>query len=96
MLAGEGESQAFGMNDLGDVVGSSWHVTSPQFFSAHQAALWLHGGAETIDLGLTPGPPICVGGFPFYTDNIAQAINNCGQAVGWSDDMLQRTHTHKQ
>jgi probable HAF family extracellular repeat protein len=35
-----------------------------------------------IDLGLTPGPEVCVAGFPFYSENIARAINNHGQIVG--------------
>jgi probable HAF family extracellular repeat protein len=82
VLDGEDFSQGIGVNAAGDVVGSSWHLTIPQFFSADQATLWRDGGAEIVDLGLTPGPEVCVGGFPFYTDNIATAINIHGQVVG--------------
>lgn len=82
VLAGEDFSQAFDVNEHGDAVGSSWHLTIPQFLAADQATLWRNGESDAIDLGLTPGPPACAGGFPFYTDNVARAINNHGQVVG--------------
>lgn len=81
VLPGEDFSQAFDINESGDVVGSSWHVTIPGFFSADQATLWRAGG-QIVDLGLTPGPQVCVSGFPFYTVNVAHAINDVGQIVG--------------
>ncbi len=74
-------SQAFGVNETGDVVGSSWVVTSPQFFSADRATLW-RGTGEIVDLGRTPGPEACVSGLFAYTDNIARAVNAHGQVVG--------------
>jgi probable HAF family extracellular repeat protein len=74
-------SQAFGLNDLGDVAGSSWYPTGPYSLSVDRATLWRDGGAEIVDLGRTPGPPVC-SGEPFYPDNIALAINNRGQIVG--------------
>jgi probable HAF family extracellular repeat protein len=83
VLPGEDFSQAFDINDRGDVVGSSWHVTSPQFLSAHQATLWRADG-RVVDLGLTPAPPqgTCAANFPFWTANIARAVNDVGQVVG--------------
>jgi probable HAF family extracellular repeat protein len=73
-------SQAFGVNDLGEVVGSSsYHL--PPYFTVDRATLWRDGGAEIVDLGRTPGPPVCSGD-PIYPDNIALAINNHGQIVG--------------
>jgi probable HAF family extracellular repeat protein len=81
-LPNESSSQAFGINDSGDIVGSSWHTIIPQFLAVDQATLWRNGGTETVDLGRTPGPPVCQPNFPFYTDNIARAINNQGQIVG--------------
>jgi probable HAF family extracellular repeat protein len=74
-------SQALAINDNGDVVGSSWVVTSPNFFSADRATLWRSTG-EIVDLGRTPGPEACVSGLPFWTDNVARAVNNQGQIVG--------------
>jgi probable HAF family extracellular repeat protein len=56
VLPGEDFSQAFDINDAGDVVGSSWVVTTPNFFSADRATLWRDGGEGIVDLGLTPGP----------------------------------------
>jgi probable HAF family extracellular repeat protein len=81
VLPGEDYSQALDINNVGDVAGSSWHLTSPNFFSADQAVLW-RGDGEIVDLGLTPGPPVCSFNFPFYTDNIARAINSHGDVVG--------------
>jgi probable HAF family extracellular repeat protein len=81
VLSGKDYSQAFDVNDAGDAVGSSWSLTIPSFFSADQAVLWRAGGG-IVDLGLTPGPSVCVSNFPFYTDNVARAVNNVGQVVG--------------
>jgi probable HAF family extracellular repeat protein len=82
VLPGEDESWAFDVNDGGDAVGSSWHLTIPNLLAAHRATLWRDGGAEIVDLGRTPGPPRCIFEYPFYTANIARAINNQGQVVG--------------
>jgi probable HAF family extracellular repeat protein len=40
--------------------------------------------AGVVDLGLTPAPPqgTCAAQFPFWTSNIARAVNNSGQVVG--------------
>jgi probable HAF family extracellular repeat protein len=74
-------SQAFGLNDLGEVVGSSWNPVGPYGLGADRATSWHDGGAEIVDLGQTPGPAVCAGGGP-YPDNIALAMNNHGQIVG--------------
>ncbi|MFC1572160.1 T9SS type A sorting domain-containing protein [Candidatus Eisenbacteria bacterium] len=80
-LADRLNSHAFGLNDLGDVVGSSWSPVGPYGLSADRATLWRNGRAEIVDLGRTPGPPVCSAD-PYYTDNIALAINSHEQIVG--------------
>jgi probable HAF family extracellular repeat protein len=82
VLSGEDFSFARDINDAGDVVGGSWHHAGTQFFAAEQATLWPNGGRQIVDLGLTPGPEVCTIGYPFYTSNRAEAINNNGQIVG--------------
>jgi probable HAF family extracellular repeat protein len=74
-------TQAFDVNDAGDVVGSStWYTT--QFLSASQATLWLDGGEVTIDLGYVPAPPWSCSAEPRWHKSIARAVNNRGQIVG--------------
>lgn len=82
VLPGEEHSRGLDINDLGVVAGSSWHVLVSQQVSDHQATLWRDAGSEVVSLGDTPGPEICISGHPFYTDNVALALNNCGQVVG--------------
>jgi probable HAF family extracellular repeat protein len=53
----------------------------PYTLSVDRATSWHDGGAEIVDLGSTPGPPICSNN-PYYPDNIALAVNNHGQIVG--------------
>jgi probable HAF family extracellular repeat protein len=59
-LHGRDNGQAFGLNDLGDVVGSSWYPAGPYSLSADRAALWWADG-EIADRGCTPGPPGLLG-----------------------------------
>jgi probable HAF family extracellular repeat protein len=80
-LSGEDHSIASDINDAGDVVGASWHVSIPSFLDVDRATLWQNGGA-IIDLGRTPGPDRCAIGYPTFTANIARALNNNGQVVG--------------
>jgi probable HAF family extracellular repeat protein len=80
-LPGDVATQAFDVNDAGDVVGSStWYTT--QFLSASQATLWRDGGEEMIDLGYVPAPPWSCSAEPRWHKSIARAINSCGQIVG--------------
>jgi probable HAF family extracellular repeat protein len=81
-LSGEDHSGAFDINDAGDVVGTSWHVTSPLFLSADKATLWQNAGAQIVYLGPTPGQDRCAIGYPYFTANTARALNNNGQVVG--------------
>lgn len=81
-LPGEDHSGAFDINDAGDVVGTSWHVTIPLFLSADNATLWQHGGTQIVYLGPTPGQDRCAIGYPYFTANTARALNNNGQVVG--------------
>ena len=67
-------SQAFGINDAGDVVGSRTTRLAGALFAVPRATLWRRGGAEVVDLGaLVPGG-----------SSLAFAVNNRGQAVGSS------------
>jgi probable HAF family extracellular repeat protein len=74
-------TEAFDVNDAGDVVGSSWFYTV-QFFSVKQAALWRNNGADEIDLGRVPAPPGSCSQEPLWNKSIARALNNDGQIVG--------------
>jgi probable HAF family extracellular repeat protein len=80
-LAGRDHSQAFDINDLGEVTGSSWYPTGPYSLTVDRATLWRAAGDPIVDLGYTPGPPVCSDN-PYYPDNIALAVNNRGQVVG--------------
>lgn len=80
-LPGRTNSQAFDINDLGEAAGSSWYPTGPYSLTVDRATLWRADGGEIVDLGYTPGPPVCSGN-PYYPDNIALAINNRDQVVG--------------
>lgn len=80
-LPGDVATEAYDVNDAGDVVGSSWWYTT-QFFSAKQATLWRDGGAEVIDLGYVPAPPWSCGAEHRWHKSIARATNNRGQVVG--------------
>jgi probable HAF family extracellular repeat protein len=82
-LPGRDNSQAFGLNDLGDAAGSSWYPSGPYSLSADRATLW-KAGVDPVDLGQTPGPPVCSGD-PYYNDNIALAVNNHGEVVGHAE-----------
>jgi len=64
---GSGSSEAFGINDLGEVVGWSQHDPGNKFY---QAFLWKNG--QMTNLG-------AVGGFE---SSRAEAINNDGVVVG--------------
>lgn len=79
-LPGRDHSQAFGISEGGDVAGSSWYPTGPYSLSVDRATIWRAGG-EIVDLGYTPGPPVCSGN-PWYPDNVALAVNDHDQAVG--------------
>ncbi|MHC4787350.1 MAG: DUF3466 family protein, partial [Planctomycetota bacterium] len=80
-LPGDVTTQAFDVNDAGDVVGSStWYTT--QFLSASQATLWRDGGEQIIDLGYVPAPPWSCSAEPRWHKSIARAVNNRGQIVG--------------
>lgn len=81
-LSGEDHSAAYDINDDGDVVGTSWHVSIPSFLAVEQATMWQDGGAQIVDLGPTPGPDRCAIGYPYFTSNAARALNNSGQVVG--------------
>jgi len=79
-LAGDVATQAFDVNDAGDVVGSSFNYTV-QFLTTDQATLWRDGGV--VDLGVVPAAAGAgCGGGSFWTKSIARAINNHGQVVG--------------
>jgi len=66
-LPGGTFSVAFGINDVGQIVGES---NTPSGLGNAHAFLWSHGSMQ--DLGTLPGT----------TDSILFAINNAGQAVG--------------
>jgi len=74
-------TQAFDVNDAGEIVGSSWRYTT-QFFTTDQATLWRDGGAEIVDLGRVPAAPGSCSEAPFWSKSIARAINDRGQIVG--------------
>ena len=74
-------TQAFDVNDAGEVVGSSFNYTV-QFLTTDQATLWRDGGNEIIDLGVVPAPPGSCSQNPYWHKSIARAINNHGQIVG--------------
>jgi probable HAF family extracellular repeat protein len=80
-LPGDVATEAFDVNESGEIVGSSWWYTT-QFFSAKQATLWRNGGEEIIDLGYVPAPPYSCSEAPYWHKSIARAINNSGQIVG--------------
>jgi probable HAF family extracellular repeat protein len=80
-LPGQDFSQAFGISQGGRIAGSSWYTIPPYGLSVDRAARWLDDGEQIVDLGRTPGPPVC-SGEPFYPDNIALAVNDNGLAVG--------------
>jgi probable HAF family extracellular repeat protein len=80
-LPGDVATQAFDVNDAGEIVGSSWYHTT-QFFTVDQAALWRDGGEEVIDLGVVPAAPGSCSSNPYWHKSIARAINNHGQIVG--------------
>ncbi len=66
---GSGDSLASGINDLGDIVGSSQIDEDPERYDAF---LWRDG--QMYDLGKPPGT----------SHSHAYAINNAGQVVGYS------------
>lgn len=69
VVADLGSGQAYGINDMGQVIGhSGW-----------QASLWKNGSQK--NLGLLGG-----------SQSMAFAINNHGQAVGWSDIAEDEEH----
>ncbi|MHC4127268.1 MAG: DUF3466 family protein [Planctomycetota bacterium] len=80
-LAGDVATQAFDVNDAGEIVGSSWYHTT-QFFTVDQATLWRDDGIEVIDLGVVPAAPGSCSSNPYWHKSIARAINNHGQIVG--------------
>jgi len=65
-------SVGYGLNDLGDVVGQSFAVTSPSGYGYFAATLW------------TNGTPTNLGKLSGTTDSYAYGINNLGQIVGAS------------
>jgi uncharacterized membrane protein len=65
-------SIANGINDIGQVVGSST-IAIPNVPAAEIATEW--SGGKIIDLG----------GLPGFTNSDAYSINNAGRAVGWSE-----------
>ncbi|MHC4429717.1 MAG: DUF3466 family protein [Planctomycetota bacterium] len=80
-LSGDVATQAFDVNDAGEIVGSSWNHTV-QFFTTDQATLWRDNGNEVIDLGVVPAQPGSCSQSPSWSKSIARAINNRGQVVG--------------
>jgi probable HAF family extracellular repeat protein len=74
-------TQAFDVNDAGEIVGSSWNYTT-SFFTTDQATLWRDNGNEVIDLGVVPAEPGSCSSNPYWHKSIARAINNRGQIVG--------------
>lgn len=85
LLAGETHALGLGISELGDVAGSCYHITGSQLLAQNRATLWAAGGTGALDLGPTPGPDVCVVGYPFYTDNVAREVNDCGQVVGHAE-----------
>ena len=79
LLGGDTVGFAFGINDNGQIVGSSGlcsNTTLPPIVPAGQhAVLWSKDGSAT-DLGNLGGSP---------QDNVATSINNRGEVVGASD-----------
>ena len=82
-LGGRDSSYANAMNNLGQVVGWSWTSTlvSSSNTSDFRAFLWQNG--TMTDLGVLPGDD---------DGSDALAINNVGQAVGWSSRSDGRLH----
>lgn len=66
---------ASAINDEGQVVGGSGFCTTPAVGPLEHALLWQNENARPIDLGSLGGT----------YDNLATAINDQGQVVGWSD-----------
>jgi probable HAF family extracellular repeat protein len=81
VLAGEDYSEGLGLNGLGDVAGSSWHVDLATFASVTQATLWVDG--EPLHLGGVPAPfGSCQDNEGNYPASVASDVNDCGQVVG--------------
>jgi len=66
---------ASAINDQGQVVGGSGFCTTPATGPLEHALLWQNENAPPINLGSLGGT----------YDNLATAINDRGQVVGWSD-----------
>ncbi len=84
------ESTARGINDLGQVVGSSivsWTGLDPATDSPIEHAFVWTPQAGMVDLGTLIGGPAATGG-----TSMASAINGLGQVVGWSETALGGVH----
>ncbi len=68
-------SAAFGINKYGDIAGASGACGPFTSATARHALLWQHGSVSPTDLGSLGGA----------INNVADALNNVGQIVGFSD-----------
>lgn len=74
--AGDAVGIALAVNDKGQVAGASGYCASVSFSIGVHALLWQSS---------SPGSPTYLGGFGGAMNNVAWALNNRGQVVGFSD-----------
>lgn len=80
-LPGDSVSAAFAINDLGQVVGASGVCGTPSAAISSHAVLWQDGAITDL------------GNFGGLMNNVAWAVNNSGEIVGFSD-LAGDTTTH--
>lgn len=66
-------SEAFGINKYGDVVGA---CTTGQAYNFENPHAFLYHGGKMTDLGILPGGHV----------SVAFGINDAGEIIGWADD----------
>jgi len=76
---GDSHTEAYGINESGDVVGRSYHRTSPPPTLSYDGSAFLYRNGVMIDLGKLNG-----------VITRAEAINENGAIVGWTEPGLPR------